>query len=65
MVFDGPRPSERPRGTLRRQRHGVGGQDNDSDIVPVVGRVTRLVAPVLLPIIDELAELTPERIAGA
>jgi hypothetical protein len=39
------------------------GQSDENGIVPLVGRVTRLVAPVLLPMIDALAELTPEQIA--
>lgn len=36
-------------------------ENSSSSMVQEVGRVTRLVAPVLLPIIDELSDLTPDQ----
>jgi hypothetical protein len=36
-------------------------ENNSSSVVQEVGRFTRLVAPVLLPIIDELSDLTPDQ----
>lgn len=40
-------------------------RDNGVEVIRYVARTTRLLAPVLLPMIDELSDLTPEQLEGS